>query len=295
LALSNSYAGDLERIPWHRRITKRSLSDKPNWILPSDPSTIHQRFASCKGKVAVVTGGARGIGSQIALGLAEADASIAIIDVLQQPVTKEFELIAQCCPQAKYYKTDVSSPEAVKLSFSTIIDDFKKVDIFVSAAGVIREKPFVDVSHEELMFQINVNMVGTFLTTQQAARQMIQQGEGGSILVITSMASHRALRDQFASSYVLTKWGLRGWVKQIAMELGKEGIRVNSLSPGYTQTALSIPLMSPERVASWPHISVLNRMGRPDELKAPAVFLCSDAASYITGTDLLHDGGATCC
>jgi NAD(P)-dependent dehydrogenase (short-subunit alcohol dehydrogenase family) len=269
-------------------------STKPEWILPPDGSSIQERLASCAGKVAVVTGGARGIGGQIALGLAEAGAQVAIVDVLEKPPPEAFAVLKKVCPDAKYYCTDVANPDEVASSFAAIVHDFKEVNIFVSAAGVIREKPFVDVTADELMFQINVNMVGTFLTSQQAGRQMVKQGKGGSILVIASMGSHRALRDQFASCYVMTKWGLRGWVKQVAMELGEHDIRVNSLSPGYTQTAMAIPLISPERAVSWPYISVLNRMGRADELKAPAVFLCSDAASYITGTDLLNDGGATC-
>jgi NAD(P)-dependent dehydrogenase (short-subunit alcohol dehydrogenase family) len=271
-----------------------STGTKPDWILSPDNSTIQKRFASCAGKVAVVTGGARGIGGQIALGLAEAGAKLAIIDVLNQSESEDFATLTEVCPEARYYQSDISNPSEVTSTFADIVKDFKAVDIFVSAAGLIREKPLIEVTPEELMLQINVNLVGTILTSQEAARQMVKQGKGGSILVIASIGSHRALRDQFASCYVMTKWGLRGWVKQVAMELGAHGIRVNSLSPGYTQTPLVVPLLSKERAATWPYVSVLNRMGRPDELKAPAVFLCSDAASYITGTDLLNDGGATC-
>lgn len=273
-------------------VLKRTY-DNPDWILSPDHSTVQERLGSCNGKVAVVTGGARGIGAQIALGLAEAGASVAILDILKEPVAEEFAPIDKACTGAKYYQTDVSSPKSVAASFQAIVDDFGSVDICVAAAGVIREKPFVDVTPEELEFQVNVNMIGMFYSTQHAARQMIRQENGGAILVIASMGSHAALRDQFASCYVMTKWAVRGWVKQVAMELGKHKIRVNSLSPGYTQTALSTPLFTEERIASWPHLPFLDRMGRSDELKGPAVFLCSDASSYITGTDLLSDGGVT--
>jgi NAD(P)-dependent dehydrogenase (short-subunit alcohol dehydrogenase family) len=286
---------DLRQITEKKQnFSAKPLNDKPDWILAPDHSSVQERLGSCKGKVAVVTGGARGIGAQVALGLAEAGAKVAILDILKKPDASDFEPIIRACPETKYYQTDISSAEEVTAAFKNIVSDFGSVDICVAAAGVIREKSFVEVTPEELMFQVNVNMVGMYYTSQQAAKQMISQGRGGSILVIASMASHRALRDQEASCYVMTKWAVRGWVKQVAMELGKHGIRVNSLSPGYTQTTMTLPLFSPERIASWPYVSVLDRMGRADELKAPAVFLCSDASSYITGTDLLNDGGVTC-
>lgn len=92
----------------------------------------------------------------------------------------------------------------------------------------------------------------------------------------------------------MTKWAVRGLVRQAAGELGQHGIRVNSLSPGYVQTGLSLPFISEDRLKQSNGAVALGRMERPDELKAPAVFLCSDAAEYITGTDLLANGGSSC-
>lgn len=276
-----------------RHDTKRCESTliKPGqtgWALPVDLSTTSRRIESCKGKVAVVTGGARGIGAQIALGLAEAGAIPVIFDILDEPITAEFAPIVQACQQTKYYRTDVSSVESVSASYKAVIADFKRVDICVAAAGLIRETPFIDVPPAELALQTNVNVFGVFNTVQQAANIMIQQGTGGSVLVIASIASHRSLPDQPASVYVMTKYAVRGLVKQVAVELGKYGIRVNSISPGYVQTKLALDIATPEKLEKWNAASALGRMERPDELKSPAVFLCSDAASFITGPPPLY-------
>ncbi|KAK1761812.1 hypothetical protein QBC33DRAFT_502251 [Phialemonium atrogriseum] len=276
-----------------RRESTLLKPDSASWVQPVDLSGTQERLASCRGKIAVVTGGARGIGAQIALGLAEAGAIPAIFDILDEPVAAEFAPILKACPQTKYYKTDVSSPDSVAASYKAVISDFNRVDICVAAAGLIRETAFVDVPQEELALQTQVNINGVFNTVQQAAKQMISQGTGGSLLVIASIASHRALRGQLGSVYIMTKCAVRGLVKQVAIELGQYGIRINSLSPGYVQTKLAVEIATPEKVERWNAASPLGRMERPDELKAPAVFLCSDAASFVTGTDLLVDGGAT--
>ncbi|KIW32892.1 uncharacterized protein PV07_04405 [Cladophialophora immunda] len=271
-----------------------SAQGKPSWILTPDHSTTVSRIQSVAGKVAVVTGGGRGIAAQIACGLAEAGALVAVLDILPAPVIEDFDPILQACPQAKFYRADVTSSESLAQAFRSVLQDFGKIDICVAGAGVLGETQLIDVPESELLRQVNINQLGVFFTVQQAARQMVAQGHGGAILVIASIAAHGSLRGQLSSVYVMTKWAIRGLVRHAALELGQHQIRINSLSPGYVQTGLSIPFITEERLKVWNSTVALGRMERPDELKAPAVFLCSDAASYITGTDLLADGGALC-
>ncbi|KAI1609810.1 short-chain dehydrogenase/reductase [Exophiala viscosa] len=266
----------------------------PSWVLKPDHSSTVDRIRSVAGKVAVVTGGGRGISAQIALGLAEGGAIVAIFDVLPEPVKEEFDAILQHCSKATYYRTDVTSPESLAESFKSVLQDFGKIDICVAGAGILGDAALIDIKEAELRRQIEVNQLGVFFTVQQAARQMVAQGHGGAILVIASIASYGSLRGQQASAYVMTKWAVRGLVRQAALELGQHGIRVNSLSPGYVQTGLSLPFITEEKLKEWHGKIPLGRMERPDELKTPAVFLCSDAAGYITGTDLLADGGSLC-
>lgn len=266
----------------------------PSWVLAPDHSTTVARLQSVAGKVAVVTGGGRGISAQIALGLAEAGALIAIFDVLPEPVKEDFDAILQVCPKAKFYRADVTSTESLAQAYQSVVQDFGKIDICVAGAGVLSESPFLDVKESDLHRLVNINQLGVFFTVQLAARQMVAQGHGGAILVIASIASHGSLRGQLSSVYVMTKWAVRGFVRHAALELGQHGIRVNSLSPGYVQTGLSLPFITEDKLKIWNATVPLGRMERPDELKSPAVFLCSDAAGYITGTDLLADGGALC-
>jgi len=272
----------------------QAAPEKPDWVLTPDPSTTVERIKSVAGKVAVVTGGGRGISAQIALGLAEGGALVAVFDILAEPVKEEFDLILRECPKATYYRTDVTSPESLAESFQSVLKDFGKIDICVAGAGILGDAALIDVKESELRRQIEVNQLGVFFTIQQAARQMVAQGHGGAILAIASIASYGSLRGQQASAYVMTKWAVRGLVRQAALELGQHGIRVNSLSPGYVQTGLSLPFITEDKLKDWNGRIPLGRMERPDELKTPAVFLCSDAAGYITGTDLLADGGSLC-
>lgn len=275
-------------------MSQNNAQDTPSWVLTPDHTPTLQRVQSTAGKVAVVTGAGRGIAAQIALGLAEAGAQVAVFDILNEPVKEDFDPILRHCPKAKFYRTDVSSPESLAKSFASVVQDFGKIDICVAGAGILGDASFIDVKEAELLRQVNINQLGVFHTTQQAARQMVAQGHGGAILVIASIGSHAALRGQQSTVYVMTKFAVRGLVQQAALELGKHGIRVNSISPGYVQTGLSLPFISEEKVNDWNGRIPLGRMERPDELKSPAVFLCSDAAGYITGTDLLVDGGSLC-
>jgi NAD(P)-dependent dehydrogenase (short-subunit alcohol dehydrogenase family) len=274
--------------------TQAPSSGQPSWVLAPDHTTTVARLQSTAGKVAVITGAARGIAAQIALGLAEGGALIAIFDILPEPVKEDFDAILQVCPKAKYYRADVASSESLVQAFQSVVQDFGKVDICVAAAGVLQDAHIIDVQERDLLRLVNINQLGVFFTVQQASRQMVAQGHGGAILVIASIASHGSLRGQLSSVYVMTKWAVRGLVRQAALELGQYGIRINSLSPGYVQTGLSIPFITEDKLKVWNATVPLGRMERPDELKSPAVFLCSDAAGYITGTDLLADGGAIC-
>lgn len=198
--------------------------------------TNHVQF-SLKGRVAVVTGGARGCGMAFAQGLADAGASIALLDMLD-PVISISELSAQYGVTFRYYKTDVTSLESLRAAFDGIKSDFDgKLDILCATAGVNKNVHFLDTTEEDFDKLFDVNARGVYFTAQLAAKAMIEnKTKVGSIILVASIASHMAIRSQRSSAYCGTKGAVRAMVPGIAAEMNAYGIRVNSISPGYVKT-----------------------------------------------------------
>ncbi|KZZ96758.1 NAD(P)-binding domain protein [Moelleriella libera RCEF 2490] len=239
---------------------------------------------SLHGRVAVVTGGARGIGFALAQGLAEAGASVAIFDIIKTP-SADLESLASLhgCP-AKEYEVDVTSLGSLEAGFAAVKRDFGgRLDICVANAGVNRSVGFLDT--DEAVFQqlFAVNCQGLYFSAKLAAQAMVDNGTGcGSIIFVASIASHMALRSSLSSAYCGTKGAVRAMVAPIAAELDRYKIRVNSISPGYVNTAMTAPF--PEMVEGWKNDVMNHQIAEPEDLKGACVFLASDASNLAQGT-----------
>jgi sorbose reductase len=244
------------------------------------------------GKRALVTGGSSGIGKRVALAYVEAGAQVAIAarhsDVVEQ-VAGELaaargNVVPICC--------DVTQEEQVTSMLDQVTAELGGIDIAVCNAGVIGVTPMLDMSLEEFQRIQNTNVTGVFLTAQAAARAMVRQGHGGVIINTTSMSGHIINVPQQVGHYCTSKAAVIHLTKAMAVEFAPHNIRVNSVSPGYILTELVEPLT--EYHALWEPKIPLGRIGRPEELTGLYLYLASEASSYMTGSDIVIDGGYTC-
>jgi 3-oxoacyl-[acyl-carrier protein] reductase len=240
-----------------------------------------------EGKVAIVTGGAQGIGAAIALGLAKEGATVAVLDVNLERASataKEFEASGL---KAKPYQVDVSSFDNVNTVFGEIIKELDRVDILVNNAGVTRDGLLIRMSEQDWDTVIAINLKGVFNCTKAVARQMIKQ-KSGNIVNIASVVGLFGNAGQF--NYAASKAGVIGATKASAKELATRNIRVNAVAPGYIQTAMTASLDESVKTALLTRIPA-GRLGVPEDVAAAVVFLASDLAQYITGEVLRVDGG----
>ncbi|MBU1000845.1 SDR family oxidoreductase [Patescibacteria group bacterium] len=243
-------------------------------------------------KVAIVTGGAMGIGFGIAYRLAEAGARVVIADFKESESEKAVEDLAAKGWTAKTVKTDVSDEENVKKMVAETVSAFGKIDILVNNAGIYPRIPLSQMSLADFDKVLAVNLKGVFLCTKYVSKQMITQGEGGKIINITSIDAIRPSSVGLAH-YDASKHGVWGFTKNIALELAPHKIWVNAIAPGAIETPGVVkgkPLAADvleKFIAKIP----MHRMGKPDEIGKVALFLASEASSYMTGAQIVVDGG----
>jgi NAD(P)-dependent dehydrogenase (short-subunit alcohol dehydrogenase family) len=248
---------------------------------------MQQDMFSLKGKTALITGGSRGIGMTIAQALAAAGADVAIagrrLDVLENAA----KALRERAQNAISVAMDVTSVESIRDGVERVIARFGKLDILVNNAGVEQVCPSIDVDETLWDLILDTNLKGAFFASQAAARVMT----GGAILNIASLTSERGIAT--AVPYGSSKSGLVGMTRALAVEWASRGIRVNALEPGYFRTALTEAFYEN---AAWQSAMLAKipqkRFGALNDLAGAAVFLCSDAARYITGIALPVDGGA---
>ena len=250
-----------------------------------------------KGKSAIVTGGAKGIGQGIAYRLAEAGASVLVADmddVTAQVTAKE---LTDKGWQAESFKVDVSDEAQVQAMINACKQRFGSVDILVNNAGIYPPEPVAQMSVDDFERVIHVNLRSVFLTTKHAAEVMKPQG-GGKIINITSIdAIHPSMVG--LAHYDASKHGVWGFTKNSALELAEHKIWVNAIAPGGVATpgvaAMSQGASAEQMAASTKAFMAkipMHRMGEPDEIGTVALFLASDMASYMTGEQIVVDGGA---
>ncbi|MGW4090231.1 glucose 1-dehydrogenase [Nocardia sp. NPDC004750] len=234
------------------------------------------------GKVALITGAARGQGAAEARLFVERGARVVITDVLEAEGTQLAESLGAA---ARFVRHDVGSDDGWEAAVGTAVSAFGKLDVLVNNAAIYTAKPLTDTAPEELERILRVNLVGPFRGIQAAIGPMTRAG-GGSIVNISSQAGLEGLMGH--SAYGSSKWGLRGLTKTAALELGPAGIRVNSVHPGPIATPM-VPYLT-TGPGSFPSLP-LQRTGAPEEVAELVAFLASDASAYITGAEVTIDGG----
>jgi NAD(P)-dependent dehydrogenase (short-subunit alcohol dehydrogenase family) len=252
----------------------------------------HQRF-DLTGKVAIVTGAGRGIGKAIALGLAEQGADVVVSARTKTEIEETAKEIKKLGRKALALTLDMTKIARSDTYLDNIVKEFGHIDILVNNAGTAFIVPAVDVTEEQWDSVFNLNTKGPFFLCQKVGSQMIKQNKGGSIINITSEVVIVTERTPLGP-YGPSKSALHGITKLLAKEWGKHKIRVNSLAPCFVRTKLNQPLFDhgdfyQSKVSDVP----LQRHSEPDDLIGGAVFLASNASSYITGTTILVDGGLT--
>jgi 3alpha(or 20beta)-hydroxysteroid dehydrogenase len=240
------------------------------------------------GKVALISGGARGQGAEEGRLFAAEGATVVLADILDELGTQT----AASIEGASYAHLDVRSEDEWNAVVGGIVEQHGRLDIMVNNAGIDLERSLVDTSLDEWNRVLAVNQTGVFLGSRTAARAMIAAGHGGSIINISSVAGIEGLK--LHTAYGATKWALRGMTRTAAQELGKFGIRVNSVHPGIIETEFTAELKSFKDPATRAKIErgiALRRYGRTDDVAKLVLFLASDEAGYCTGQEYLVDGG----
>ncbi len=235
-------------------------------------------------KVCIVTGGGRGIGQATAEKFIGESATVIIADFDEATGTTTAEYLGDQC---SFVKTDVSQSESVKSLIKRVKADHGSIDVIVNNAGILQDQTLEKMDEEEFDKVIQVNMRGVYLCTKYVAEVMREQGSG----VILNASSVVARFGNFGqTNYVASKAGLEGMTKVWARELGKHGIRVNSVAPGFIQTDMIAGM--PEKIIKMMGANVpLKRWGQPEDVANLYCFLASDEASYISGVVLPVDGG----
>jgi NAD(P)-dependent dehydrogenase (short-subunit alcohol dehydrogenase family) len=253
--------------------------------------TVKELF-DLSGRAAIVTGGSRGLGFEIAEGLAEAGASLMICARREQWLTPALEALRNRGFRAEGRVCDVVDPEQVQAVVAAAIESFGRVEILVNNAGVSWGERPESMPLEQWKRVLDTNLTGAFIFSQAAGRAMLE-AKRGSIINVASVAGLRSsVQGPHYAGYVASKAGLMGLTRELAASWGPQGIRVNAIAPGFFHSRLTEGVIRDVE----PSIRMRNpipRVGEAGELKAVAVFLASDASSYVTGQVLAVDGGAT--
>jgi len=250
-----------------------------------------KKLFSLEGKKGFITGGARGIGECLANAFAELGADVAIVDIDFDTAKKTAARIAgETGRKVLPYHCDVSSADGVAGMMAAYLADYHTIDYAVNNAGIFTGDGVLDISQESFESVIKVNLNGVFYTAQAAARQMVKQGTGGSIISTASMSARIINRPQTIANYCASKASVVHLTKGMAVELAKYGVRINCISPGYIQTELIAGLK--DLLPLWSEMMPEGaRLGYPEDLIGAYVYFASDASQFATGSDLVIDGG----
>ena len=242
---------------------------------------------SLKGKIALITGGAQGIGSIISKELAGQGAHVVLGDINQEGAEETAAEIKNSGGKASAVKIDVSNATDVRRVFDSILNEYKPVDIVVNNAGITRDGLLLRMKEVDWDLVLNINLKGSFLCSQQAIKQMLKQ-KSGSIVNIASIVGVMGNFGQ--ANYSASKAGLIGFTKTLAREVAPRGIRANAVAPGFINTEMTRVLEDSIRLKLIEQIP-LARLGQPEDVARCVSFLVSENASYITGQVINVNGG----
>lgn len=246
------------------------------------------------GDVALVTGAGSGIGQRLAIGFAEAGAAVACFDLPDSAgIAETVRVIEAAGGRAHALAGDVTNAEDLRAAVAAAEAAFGPLTLALNSAGIANATAAEDMELAQWQRVLDINLTGVFLSCQAEARAMLPR-KRGSIVNIASMSGSIVNRGLLQAHYNASKAGVMHLTKSLAMEWSDRGIRVNSISPGYTATPMNTRPEVAEQVKQFEADTPLGRMASVDELVGPAVFLSSAAASFCTGVDLLVDGGFVC-
>lgn len=261
-------------------------------------------------KVCVVTGAAMGLGNVMARAFIESGASkLAILDLSEQKAQEaaaeaqrwfedhtntepgELEIVGVQC--------DVANEESVIAAMDAVQQRFGRIDVCVNSAGVVENSPALEYKTDRMQWLYNINLNGSMFVAREAAKRMIAQQVQGSIILVASMSGSIVNLPQPQAPYNASKAAVKHLASCLAVEWATQGVRVNSISPGYMLTSLTRVMTETSKEGAklreaWESKIPMGRMGEPDDLKGAAVYLASDASKYTTGSDLIVDGGYCC-
>lgn len=243
------------------------------------------------GDTAIVTGGNRGIGNAIAHGLAEVGANVVVANrTAEEGYEAARDLEAETGTDALAVPTDVSDEDDVRNLVDETVEAFGGIDVLVNNAGMSIKRPAEEKPVAEFRQTLEVNLVGAFLCSKYAGLEMIAS-DGGSIINISSMSAFIANYPQGQADYQASKGGLEALKNQLASEWAADGIRVNNINPGYVET--DILLDDAEKRQVWESETLTDEFADPADIAPLAIYLASNASSYVTGESILIDGGYT--
>jgi 3-oxoacyl-[acyl-carrier protein] reductase len=238
-------------------------------------------------KVAIITGGARGIGKATALRFLAEGASVAIWDIDEVSGIALVEAVGQSSGKCQFYKVNTADLEAVQTATEAVMADFGQIDILINNAGITRDSSLKKMSPLQWQQVIDVNLTGVFNCTKAVTPYMVERNYGR----IVNAASIVALYGNFGqSNYVAAKAGVIGMTKVWAREFGRKGITVNAIAPGFIKTEM-VETIPAEQLAELEARTPVGRAGQPEDIANAYLFLASDEASFINGVTLSVDGG----
>jgi len=246
------------------------------------------------GKVALVTGGSRGIGLEIAAALGEAGAAIAITARREQWLASAQSMLRGLGIECFVQVCDVSEADQVAAAVAAVVARFHRIDVLVNNAGVSWGEPIETVPLDKWRRVLDTNVTGCFLMSQAVGKEMIRGSRGGAIVNIASIAGLVGTAPGVldAAGYSASKGAVISFTRDLAVKWAAHGIRVNAVAPGFFETRMTTGVLERSR-AEIERSTPMGRIGRLEELKGAALFLASSASSYVTGHTLVVDGGAT--
>jgi NAD(P)-dependent dehydrogenase (short-subunit alcohol dehydrogenase family) len=251
-------------------------------------------YFDLSGKVAVITGGATGIGRGIADGLADAGAIVVLcarrLNVLEQACK---EISERTGVKTMPHHLDITSSDKIKALIQDVVAEFGHIDILVNNAGVGgSEKPVLEMTEEDWDNTVNTDLRGVFVLSKEVGKQMVKQGRGGKVINVASIGGVISFMNM--SAYCASKGGVIQLTKVMALEWVKYNIQVNAILPGYFETPMNTHFFATDEGKKIIKKNIpMNRLGQQDEMRGLAVYLASDASSFMTGSAVIIDGGQT--